>query len=49
MQFNENHGRAQAITKSGNEWIRIVYPKQKQGEYTPKIAPVPQTFSKDNS
>ena len=49
MHFNENYGRAQAITKSGNERIRIVYPKQKQGEYTPKIVPVPQTFSKNNS
>ena len=49
MHFNENYGRAQAITKSGNEQIRIIYPKQKQGEYTPKIVPVPQTFSKNNS
>ena len=46
MHFNENFGRALAITKSGNEWIRIVFPKQKQGEHTPKIVPVPQTFSK---
>ena len=48
MHFNENFGRAQTITKSGNEWIRIVFPKQKQGEYTPKIVPLPQTFSKND-
>ena len=47
MHFNENFGRAQAITKSGNECIRIVFPKQKQGEYIPKIVPVLQTFSKN--
>ena len=46
MHFNKNFGRIQAITKSGSERIRIVFPKQKQGEYTPKIVPVPQTFSK---
>ena len=45
MHFNENFGRQQAITKSGKERIRIVFPKQKQGEYTPKIVPVPPTFS----
>ena len=27
MHFNENYGRAQAITKTGAERIRIVYPK----------------------
>jgi len=46
MHFNENFGRAQAITKSGTERIKLVYPKQKQGEYTPKIVPIPQIFSK---
>ena len=28
MHFNENFGRAQATTKSGAEWIKIVFPKQ---------------------
>ena len=46
MHFNENYGRAQAITKTGAERIRIVYPKQKQGDYTPKIVPVAKTYSK---
>ena len=46
MHFNENFGRQQAITKSGKERIRIVFPKQKQGEYTPKVVPVTPTFNK---
>lgn len=46
MHFNENFGRAQAVTKSGKERIQIVFPKQKQGEFTPKIVPVPKTYGK---
>ena len=46
MHFNENYGRAQAITKTGAERIRIVYPKQKQGDFTPKIVPVAKAYSK---
>ena len=46
MHFNETFGKQQAITKSWKDRIRIVFPKQKQGEYTPKIVPVPTTFSK---
>lgn len=46
MHFNENYGRKQATTKAGAERIRIVYPKQKQGEFTPKIVPVAKTYSK---
>ena len=46
MHFNENFGRAQAVTKSGKERIQIVFPKQKQGEFTPKIVKVPKTYSK---
>ena len=46
MHFNENFGRAQATTKSGAERIKITFPKQKQGEFTPKIVPVPKTYSK---
>ena len=45
MHFNENFGRAQAVTKSGKERIQIVFPKQKHGEFTPKIVPVPKTYS----
>ena len=37
MQFNENHERAQDITKSGNEQIRIVYPKQNKESTIPKL------------
>ena len=37
MHFDENFGRAQAVTKSGRERMKIVFPKQKQGEFTPKI------------
>ena len=44
MHFNENFRRAQAITKSGKERIQIVFPKQKQGEFTPKIVKVPKTY-----
>ena len=46
MHFNKKYGREQAITKDGAERIRIVFPKQKQGEFTPKIVPVPKTYSK---
>lgn len=46
MHFNENYGRAQALTKSGSERIRVVFPKQKHGEFTPKIVPVAKTYSK---
>ena len=46
MHFNENFGQAQAVTRSGKERIQTVFPKQKHGEFTPKIVPVPKTFSK---
>ena len=46
MHFNENYGRKQAVTKSGMERIRLCFPKAKQGECTPKIIPVPATYSK---
>ena len=45
MHFNENFGRAQTVTKSGRERMKIVFPKQKQGEFTPKIVPVAKTYS----
>ena len=43
MHFNENYGREQATTKDGAERIQIVFPKQKQGEFNPKIVPVQKT------
>ena len=46
MHFNENFGRDQAKTKSGAERIKIVFPKQKAGEFTPKIVPIPKAYSK---
>ena len=46
LHFNENFDRAQAKTLDGNERIRIVFPKQKKGEFTPKPIPVTMTFSK---
>ena len=46
LNFNENYQRPQAMTASGSERIRIVYPKhKKQGEFTPKPVPVPKTYS----
>ena len=45
LHFNENFQREQAKTASGSERIRIVFPKQKKGEYTPKPVPVPKTYS----
>jgi len=45
LHFNENYQRPQAMTASGSERIRIVYPKHKQGEFTPKPVPVPKTYS----
>ena len=47
MHFNENFGRAQAVTKLGRERMKIVFPKQKQGEFTPKIVPVAKTYTVD--
>ena len=44
LHFNENFGREQAKTASGSERIRIVYPKQKKGEFTPKPVLVPKTY-----
>ena len=46
LHFNENFGREQAKTLAGWEQIRIVFPKQKQGEFTPKPISVPKTYSK---
>ena len=45
LHFNENFGREQARTASGSERIKIVFPKQKKGEFTPKPVPVPKTCS----
>ena len=45
LHFNESYNRAQAKTPSGNERIRIVHPKHKQEESTPKPVPVPKTYS----
>ena len=45
LHFNENYNRVLAKTASRNEWIQIVYPKHKQGEFTPKPVPVPKTYS----
>jgi len=33
-------------SKSDMERIRLCFPKAKQGEFTPKIIPVPPTYSK---
>ena len=38
MHFDENFGRAQAVTKDGKERIQIVFPKQKHEEFTLKIS-----------
>ena len=46
LHFNENFGRAQAVTKSGKERIEIVFPTQKRGDFTPKIVIVARTYSK---
>ena len=45
LHFNENFTREQAKTSSGAEQIRIVFPRQKQGDFTPKPIPVPKTYS----
>ena len=45
LHFNENFHREQAKTASGSERIRIVFPKQKKGEYTSKPVPVSKTYS----
>ena len=44
LHFNENFERAQAKTRDGSERIRIVFPKQKKGEFTPKPVPVSKTY-----
>ena len=45
LHFNENFDREQAKTASGTERIRIVFPKHKKGEFTPKPVPVAKTYS----
>ena len=45
LHFNKNYGWEQAKTSAGSERIRIVFPKQKQGEFTPKPIAVPKTYS----
>ena len=45
LHFNENYGWEQAKTSTSSERIRIVFPKQKQGEFIPKPIPVPKTYS----
>ena len=45
LYFNENFDRVQAKTREGAERIRIVFPKQKKGEYTPKPILIPKTYS----
>jgi len=42
---NDNYGREQAKIATGAERMRLCFPKSKQGEYTPKIIPVPKTYS----
>ena len=44
LHFNENFGRKQAKTASGSERIKIVFPKQKKGEFTPKPVLVPKSY-----
>ena len=44
LHFNENFGHKQAKTLPGLEQIWIVFPKQRQGEFTPKPIPVLKTF-----
>lgn len=46
LHFNENYDREQAKTKDGAERIKISFPKQKQGGFTPKPVPVPKTYRK---
>ena len=46
LHFNENYERAQAKTAQGQERIRVVFPKAKHGEFTPKPVPIPKTYSK---
>ena len=46
LHFNENYNREQAKTKDGKERIKIVFPKQKRGEFTPKPVPVSKTYRK---
>ena len=42
LHFNKHYNHAQAKIVSGNEQIRILYLKHKQGEFTPKLVPVPK-------
>ena len=45
LHFNENYGREQAKTATGAERMRLCFPESKQGQCTPKIVPVPKTYS----
>ena len=44
LHFNEKFGCEQARTASGSERIKIVFPRQKKGEYIPKPVPVPKSY-----
>lgn len=46
LHFNENYNREQAKTRDGKERIKIAFPKQKRGEFTPKPVPVSKTYRK---
>ena len=46
MHFNENYNCKQAKTRDGKERIMIGFPKQKQGQFTPKPVPEPKTYRK---
>ena len=48
MHFNKNFCRAKVTTTSGAERIKITLPKQKHGEFTPKIVSVLKNCSKQN-
>lgn len=46
LHFNENSGRAHAVTKQGNKCYDIAYPKYKQGGYVVRKVLVDATYSK---
>ena len=46
IHFNENSGRAQAVTKSGELRFAVSFPKAKKGEGVAKEVKVDQSFGK---
>lgn len=46
LHFNENSGRAQAVTKQGSKRFDVIFPKYKKGGYVVRKVLVNATYGK---